>query len=46
MESLSKWKLLSTPELLEKILAENWDGKLPNTYVGDGSGLEIILPNS
>jgi regulator of protease activity HflC (stomatin/prohibitin superfamily) len=34
-----------TPELLEKILAENWDGKLPDTYVGDGSGLGIILPN-
>lgn len=35
-----------TPELLEKILAENWNGQLPNTYVGDGNGLEIILPNS
>ncbi len=34
-----------TPELLEKILAENWDGKLPDTYVGDGSDLGIILPN-
>lgn len=35
-----------TDELLNKIMAENWDGKLPNTYVGDGSGLDIILPNS
>lgn len=35
-----------TPELLDKIMAENWDGKLPNTYVGDGSDLGIILPNS
>jgi regulator of protease activity HflC (stomatin/prohibitin superfamily) len=34
-----------TQELLDKILAENWDGKLPNTYVGDGSDLGIILPN-
>jgi regulator of protease activity HflC (stomatin/prohibitin superfamily) len=33
-----------TQELLEKILAENWDGKLPDTCVGDGSGLGIILP--
>ena len=35
-----------TPELLDKILAENWDGKLPSTYVGDGSDLGIILPNT
>ena len=35
-----------TPELLDKILAENWDGKLPSTYVGNSSDLEIILPNS
>lgn len=34
-----------TPELLDKIVAENWDGKLPDTYVGDGSDLGIILPN-
>ena len=34
-----------TPELLDKILAENWDGKLPNTYVSDGNGLGMILPN-
>ena len=34
-----------TNELLEKILAERWDGKLPDTYVGDGSDLGIILPN-
>ena len=34
-----------TDELLEKILAERWDGKLPDTYVGDGSDLGIILPN-
>lgn len=34
-----------TPELLEKILAENWNGELPDTYVGDGSDLGIILPN-
>lgn len=34
-----------TPELLDKILAENWNGKLPDTYVGDGSDLGIILPN-
>ena len=33
-----------TQELLDKILAENWDGKLPNTYVGDSSDLGIILP--
>ena len=33
-----------TPELLDKILAENWDGKLPDTYVGNGSDLGIILP--
>ena len=35
-----------TPELLDKILAENWDGKLPDTYVGDGSDLGIILPSA
>ena len=34
-----------TEELLNKIMAENWDGKLPNTYVGNGSDLGIILPN-
>ena len=34
-----------TPELLKKILAENWNGELPDTYVGDGSDLGIILPN-
>lgn len=34
-----------TQELLEKILAENWDGALPDTYVGNGSDLGIILPN-
>lgn len=34
-----------TDELLEKIMAERWNGELPNTYVGDGNGLEIILPN-
>ena len=34
-----------TDELLDKILVENWNGQLPNTYVSDGSGLEIILPN-
>lgn len=34
-----------TSELLDKILAENWDGQLPDTYVGDGSDLGIILPN-
>lgn len=34
-----------TPELLDKILAENWDGQLPDTYVGDGSDFGIILPN-
>ena len=34
-----------TPELLEKILAENWNGELPDTYVGNGSDLGIILPN-
>lgn len=34
-----------TPELLDKILAENWDGALPDTYVGNGSDLGIILPN-
>lgn len=35
-----------TSELLDKILAENWDGKLPETYVGNGSDLGIILPNT
>ena len=34
-----------TDALLNKILTERWDGKLPDTYVSDGSGLEIILPN-
>lgn len=34
-----------TDILLNKMLVENWDGKLPETYVSDGSGLEIILPN-
>lgn len=34
-----------TEELLNKVLVENWNGQLPNTYVSDGSGLEIILPN-
>ena len=34
-----------TPELLDKILAENWDGALPDTYVGNGSDIGIILPN-
>lgn len=34
-----------TPELLDKIMAENWNGELPDTYVGDGSDLGIILPN-
>lgn len=35
-----------TPELLDKILAERWNGKLPDTFVGDGNGLEIILPSA
>lgn len=34
-----------TQELLDKILAERWDGVLPDTYVGDSNGLSIILPN-
>ena len=34
-----------TNELLEKILAERWNGELPDTYVGDGDGLGMILPN-
>lgn len=34
-----------TNELLDKILVERWDGQLPDTYVGDGSDLGIILPN-
>lgn len=34
-----------TDPLLNKILTERWDGKLPNTYVGNGSDLGIILPN-
>lgn len=34
-----------TPELLDKIFAEGWDGALPDTYVGDGSDFGIILPN-
>lgn len=25
---------------------ESWNGKLPDTYVGDGSGLGIVMPNS
>ena len=33
-----------TTELLDKMLVESWDGKLPDTYVGDSSGLSIILP--
>ena len=35
-----------TQELLDKIIAENWDGQLPDTYVGNGSDLGIILPNT
>lgn len=35
-----------TPELLDKIIAEGWNGQLPNTYVGNGSDLGIILPNT
>lgn len=35
-----------TDELLDKILVENWNGQLPSTYVGNGSDLEIILPNT
>lgn len=35
-----------TPELLEKIMSERWDGKLPNTYIGNGSEMGFILPNS
>ena len=34
-----------TDDLLNKILAERWDGKLPETYVSDGDGLGMILPN-
>lgn len=34
-----------TDIIIEKILADAWDGKLPDTYVGDGSDLGIILPN-
>lgn len=34
-----------TPELLDKILAERWNGVLPDTYVGNSDGLSIILPN-
>lgn len=34
-----------TDELLEKILVERWNGELPDTYVGDGDGLGMILPN-
>ena len=33
-----------TDKLLDKIMAERWDGKLPTTYVGDGDGLGLILP--
>ena len=35
-----------TPELLDKIIAENWNGALPDTYVGNGSDLGIILPST
>lgn len=35
-----------TPELLEKIMSERWDGKLPNTYIGNSSEMGFILPNS
>lgn len=35
-----------TPELIEKLLAEKWDGKLPETYVGSDNGLEMILPQN
>ena len=33
-----------TPELLDKIIAEKWNGELPNTVVGESSGLDLILP--
>lgn len=33
-----------TPELLDKIIAEKWNGELPDTVVGDGSGVGVILP--
>lgn len=35
-----------TKELLDKILAENWNGALPDTYVGSSSDLGIILPST
>ena len=33
-----------TPELLDKIIAEKWNGELPDTVVGEGSGLDLVLP--
>lgn len=33
-----------TPELLDKIIAEKWNGELPDTVVGEGTGLDLILP--
>ena len=35
-----------TPELLNKIIAENWNGELPDTVVGDENGLGLILPSN
>ena len=34
-----------TQELLDKLLAEKWDGQLPDTYVGNGTDIGIILPD-
>lgn len=34
-----------TDKLLDKIMAERWNGELPSTYVGGSNGLSLILPN-
>ena len=31
-----------TPELIEKIKYEQWDGVLPSTYMGDGDAIPVI----
>ena len=33
-----------TPEIIEKTMAESWDGKLPSVVAGSDSGLGMILP--
>lgn len=31
-----------TPELIEYVQAQNWDGKLPTTYIGNSEALPVI----